>query len=76
MPACQLVDEKLVRDVFQRAGVSIENLADGFLVDWADGFWIATNFTEKSQRPPIPRNARILIGSREVPTAGVPVWQE
>jgi beta-galactosidase len=54
----------------------VENLADGFLVDWRDGFWIATNFTEKTQRAPIPKKAKILFGSAEVPIAGVTVWQE
>jgi beta-galactosidase len=45
-------------------------------VDWRDGFWVATNFTEKNQPAPIPRNAKILIGTADVPTAGVTVWQE
>ena len=70
------LEAQLIRGVFQRAGVLVENFADGFLVDWRDGFWVATNFTEKPQRAPVPGNARILIGSAEVPTAGVTVWQE
>ena len=70
------LEARLIRGVFQRAKVPVENFADGFLVDWRDGFWIATNFTEKSQRAPIPKRARILIGSANVPTAGVTVWQE
>ena len=70
------LEAQLIREVFNRAGVAVENFADGFLVDWRDGFWIATNFTEKSQRAPIPKNARVLIGSANVPTAGVTVWRE
>ena len=70
------LEAQLVRQVFQHAGVAVENLADGFLVDWRDGFWVATNFTEKQQRAPIPKSANILLGSRKVPTAGVTVWQE
>ena len=70
------LEAQLIRDVFQRAGVSVQSFADGFLVDWRDGFWIATNFTEKSQRAPIPKNAQVLIGSANVPTAGVAVWRE
>jgi len=66
----------LVRDVFKRAGVRVEQFDDGFVVDWRDGFWVATNFTEKTQRAPIPSGAKVLIGSRNVPTAGVTVWQE
>ena len=59
-----------------RAGVAVENFDDGFLVDWRDGFWVATNFTEKPQPAPIPAGASVLIGGPEVPTAGVTVWQE
>ena len=70
------LEAQLIRGVFERAGVAVENFADGFLVDWRDGYWVATNFTEKEQPAPIPDGARILIGSRDVPTAGVTVWQE
>ena len=70
------LEAQLIREDFQRAGVAVENFADGFLVDWRDGFWTATNFTEKNQHAPVPKNARLLIGSADVPTAGVTVWQE
>jgi beta-galactosidase len=70
------LEAQLIRGVFQRAAVPVENFANGFLVDWRDGFWVATNFTEKSQRAPIPKHAKILIGTADVPTAGVTVWQE
>ncbi len=68
-------EDKILRHD-SRAGVPVENFADGFLVDWRDGFWVATNFTEKNQQAPIPPNAKILVGTRDVPTAGVTVWQD
>ncbi len=70
------LEADLVREVFRRAGIAVENFADGFLVDWRDGFWVATNFTEKNQRAPIPAGIQPLIGGRDVPTAGVAVWQD
>jgi len=70
------LEAQIIREVFQRAHVPVENLADGFLMEWRDGFWIATNFTEKTRRAPIPKKAKVLIGARDVPTAGVTVWQE
>ena len=65
----------LLRGVFDRAGVKVEAFDNDFLVDWRDGFWVATNFTEKEQRAPIPAGATVLLGTREVPTAGVTVWR-
>jgi beta-galactosidase len=70
------LEARLIREDFQRAGVPVENFADGFLVDWRDGFWIATNFTEKNQHAPVPETAKILIGTADVPVAGVTVWRQ
>jgi beta-galactosidase len=69
------LEARLVREVYTRARVAIEDLAEGFLVDWRDGLWIATNQTDKSQPAPIPAGAKLLLGTREVPIAGVTVWQ-
>jgi len=70
------LEAQLIRGVFARAGVGVGDLADGFHVDWRDGLWIATNFTDAPQAAPVPAGARILIGGRQVPVAGVTVWRE
>jgi beta-galactosidase len=67
---------KLIGDVFTRAGVKTTAYDDGFVVDWRDGFWVATNFTEKTLPAPAPENAKLLVGARELGPAGVAVWQE
>jgi beta-galactosidase len=69
------LEAQLVREVYTRAKVTVVDLPEGFLVDWRDGLWIATNQTEKPQSAPIPAGAKILLGTREVPIAGVTVWQ-
>jgi beta-galactosidase len=70
------LEAQLVREIYTRAGIPIEDFAEGFLVDWRDGLWIATNHTEKPQPAPIPAGAKLIIGTREVPIAGVTVWQD
>jgi beta-galactosidase len=70
------LEAQLVREVFQRAGVRVGQYADGFLVDWRDGFWVATNFTDKSQTALVPPGTSILIGTRDVPPGGVTVWAD
>jgi beta-galactosidase len=69
------LEAQLIRDVFTRAGVAIDWLDENFLVDWRDGFWVATNFTDKNQIIPAPQSVKPLIGTREVPPAGVTVWR-
>lgn len=70
------LEAQLVSDVLRKAGAKPEQFADGFSVDFRDGLWIATNFTEKTQQAPIPAGKRAVIGSADVPIAGVTVWQE
>jgi beta-galactosidase len=66
---------QLVRGVYRDGGVPVEIFAGGFMVDWRDGFWVATNFTAKVQSAPVPPSSTILLGERDVPIAGVTVWQ-
>ena len=70
------LERDLMRGVFDRAGVAVRNLPKGFQVEWRDGFWMATNFTEVPQPAPVPVGAKILIGGKVVPPAGVVVWMQ
>jgi beta-galactosidase len=70
------LERDLVKGVFQAAGVRVENFDPQFLVDWRDGFWVATNFTEKRQAAPLRPGAKLLIGEKEPGPAGVAVWVE
>lgn len=69
------LEAQLIRDVFQRANVPVEQYDDGFLVDWRDGFWVATNFTEKNQTISAPAGSTPLVGQWQLPPAGVTVWR-
>jgi beta-galactosidase len=70
------LEAQLVHDAYARGGAAPAEFADGFLVDYRDGLWIATNFTDQPQSAPIPANAKIVFGERTVPVAGVTVWVE
>ena len=49
------LEAQLVRDAMKRGGASVENFPEGFCVDFRDGLWIATNFTETTVTAPVPR---------------------
>lgn len=70
------LEADLVRQVFKQAGVEVESYDDQFIVDWRDGFWVAANFTEKTQKAPVSKGAKLLIGSAELKPAGVAVWKD
>jgi beta-galactosidase len=56
--------------------VKTENFDDRFVVDWRDGFWVATNFTENQETVPAAEGVKMLVGTRELAPAGVGVWQQ
>lgn len=70
------LEAQLVREVYRRAGVATRDLSEGFVVDWRDGLWIATNYTANVQRAPLAPHATLLVGTPDVPVAGVTVWRE
>lgn len=70
------LERTLVRHVFQTAGVAPANLDPDFIVDWRDGFWVATNFTSKTEHIPAATNAQIFVGKRDVPPGDATVWIE
>ena len=70
------LERDVLRTVYTAAGIPTENFADQFFVEWRDGFWVATNFTSQKQTAPVPANAKIIVGKKEMEPAGVTVWQE
>ena len=70
-----LLESQLVRDVYERAGVKIEDLPKGVFMEWRDGFYVAVNYTDKEFKLPVPANADILTGRNPVQTARAIVWK-
>jgi beta-galactosidase len=70
------LERDVLRSVYTAAGTPVENFADQFFVEWRDGFWVATNFTSQKQTAPVPANAKVIVGKKEMEPAGVTVWQE
>jgi beta-galactosidase len=70
------LENDVVRGVFGLAGVGIRDLPRQFFVDWRDGFWVATNFSSAKVAAPLPAAAKLLVGAREVPPAGIAIWTE
>uniref|UniRef100_Q01YA8 Beta-galactosidase n=1 Tax=Solibacter usitatus (strain Ellin6076) TaxID=234267 RepID=Q01YA8_SOLUE len=64
----------LLRKIY--AATAPATLKPDFLVDWRDGFWVATNFTSLPQVIPAAATAHLLLGARTVAPGGVTVWQE
>ena len=68
-------ESDLLKKIYQAAGVTTADLPLNFMVDWRDGFWVGTNFTDTGQPIPAPAGAKILAGSRTIAPGGVAIWQ-
>lgn len=70
------LERDVLRRVYEEAGVKVENLPNGVLHEWRDGFHIALNYSSDTYKVAIPASAKILIGSDTLAPAGVAVWKE
>lgn len=70
-----LLEHQLVRNVYEKAGVKIEDLPKGVFMEWRDGFYIAVNNTDNEFKLPVPVNAQILVGTNPLQTAHAMVWK-
>jgi beta-galactosidase len=70
------LERELIHRIYEKAGTNPPNLQPNFMVDWRDGFWVATNFASEKVDIPADSNAQILIGDREVIPGGATVWME
>ena len=70
-----LLERQIVRDVYARAGVNIEDLPKGVYLEWRDGFFVAVNYTDKDFKFNVPTGANILIGSNPLQPAQAIVWK-
>ena len=69
-------EREVLKKVYQKAGITIQEQAEGVMVNWRDGFWIAVNYASSPSTVAMPKNANILIGSKTLEPAGVVVWTE
>jgi beta-galactosidase len=70
------LERELVRDVFRRAGVAIEDLPRGVFLDWRDGAYVAVNYSPAPVRLHIQAGTEILHGRNPLAPAGALVWRD
>ena len=69
------LEADLLRKIYRDSGANPANIAPNLQIDWRDGFWVATNFTDSDQTVPATARASFLVGSQRIPPGGVAVWQ-
>ena len=64
----------VLKKVYNRLDIPVENYPPGIIVEYRDGFGIAMNYSDSAYTIDLSKDTEILIGEKEIPTAGVLVW--
>ena len=70
------LERAIVRGVYQRAGVAIEDLPTGVFHDWRGGYDFLVSYDPKPFAFRLPPDARVVQGQAPLAPAGVLVWKE
>ena len=69
------LERALVRDVYRRANVAIDDLPPGVFIEWRDGVFVAVNYNTASYGLTLPTGAEVLSGSTPLLPAHALVWR-
>lgn len=70
------LERQLVREVYRRAGVAIEDLPAGVYIAWRDGFYVGVNYSDQTVTLPLAASAIIHIGESPLRPAQAVIWTE
>ncbi len=70
------LEERLLRDLYTETGAAPMNLPAGVQHEYRDGLHIVLNYSPQPYEAQVPAAAKIHIGEKLIPTAGILIWQE
>ena len=70
-----VLEKEMLKKVYQSAGLTTNELPEGVIQHWRDGFWVAINYSSNVAKLDLPATARIIFGSSELKPAEVVVWK-
>jgi len=68
-------EKAMLEKVYSNAGIDVDNLPEGVVIQWKYGFWIAMNYSSDVQEINIPKEANIIIGQKSLRPAEVIIWK-
>ena len=69
-------ERDMLKKVFAEASLKTVELPAGVVLEYRNGFGIAINYNSIDCIAPVPANAKILVGDKNLKPAGVVVWKE
>lgn len=68
------LERKVLDKLYARLGISVMNLPYGVTMEYRNGFGIVLNYADRLYHFELPQGSKVLIGSQDIPTAGVLVF--
>lgn len=69
------LERAVLKQVYEQAGIPVEDLPEGMMLEYRDGFGIAVNYSDQEHAVPAPPDAEFIIGGRKIGRCGVVVWK-
>ncbi|MBF4467730.1 beta-galactosidase [Flavobacterium sp. LC2016-12] len=69
------LEREVVRTVYSRAKVVIEDLPKGVFIEWRDGFYVGVNYTNEPVNLQVPAGSKILVGQNPLQPAQALIWK-
>lgn len=70
------MEKAVLKKLYSKLNIPLLNLPEGLHIEYRDGFGIAVNYADKTYSLPLPMDTKYVIGSKDIPTAGVSVWKQ
>jgi beta-galactosidase len=70
------LEKDILREVYNKAGITTEDYPNGVYVYWRYGFYVAVNYSSDDYTVNIPNGAKVIFGDSVMKPAGVMVWTE
>lgn len=70
------LERQIVRSVYHRAGVAIENLPEGVFLNCRGGLCFLVNYSPRPFVPSLPATAELVLGRTPLAPARVLIWKE
>lgn len=69
------LERDVLKKVYETAGIPVQPLPEGVVLNWRDGFWVAVNYSSSIVQLPVSGNTKFIVGGSVLPVAGVSVWK-
>jgi beta-galactosidase len=69
------LEKAVLKKIYSRLNIPVLDLPPGLHIEYRDGFGIAVNYADKTYLLPLPADTNYLIGTKDIPCAGVSVWK-